>query len=155
MFLMTNSFYLRCQQSGPSLGPPCSPRGWERGLRGRGRGRGWQPPVCVRLSTGCRGQWRWIIRGHFSFSLIRFKCPNPLSRKNPEDLTWRWRECSQPRCPRSLTSRRGCQGTPARSQCPRAWCRRWAAWFCPLGLELICISSSSNLLSRVPGLRLS
>ena len=85
----------------------------------------------------------------------RFKCPNPLSRKNPEDLTWRWRGCSQPRCPRSLTSRRGCQGTPARSQCPRAWCRRWAAWFCPLGLELICISSSSNLLSRVPGLRLS
>ena len=77
MFSFTNSFYLRCRQSGPWRGPPCSPRGWGRGLRGRGRGRGWQPPVCARLSTGCRGQWRCIIRGQFSFSLIpSYLAPN-------------------------------------------------------------------------------
>ena len=70
-------------------------------------------------------------------------------------LTWRWRECSQPPCPRCLTSRRGCPGTPTRSRCPRAWCRRSAVCFYYLGIELICISSLSKLLSRVPGLRLS
>ena len=156
------SVYLRCRQTWPSRGPPCSPRGWGRGQRGRGWGRGWRPPVCARPSGGCRDQWHYItlsspevIIAHRILTRSQSSFEGGKLYYDPWPLTWRWRGCSQPPCPRSLSARRGCQGTPARSQCPRAWCRRLAAWFCPLRLELICISSSSNLLSWVPGLRLS